>query len=70
MAPSFLIRYRFNGQAMSTVVRQERLSVEEARRFLLAVHNLLDEASITDVQVSRMPHDPKRDIPPGDSRQP
>ncbi|MCP8467577.1 hypothetical protein NK553_26845 [Pseudomonas sp. ZM23] len=70
MTPAFLISYILNDQPMSVVLHQEQLSVDDARRFLVALHSPLDERSITDVQVSKVLRSQERDTTPGHYRQP
>lgn len=70
MSPAFLISYIFNNQPMSIVLHQDELSVEDAYHFLLELHSPADEASITDVQVSKILRSQERDVTPGHYRQP
>ncbi|MBV7586301.1 hypothetical protein KW851_25960 [Pseudomonas sp. PDM33] len=51
---AYLIRYSCNGQAMSTVLRQESLSREQAQKFVSALHGPLGNDSRSDIQVSEV----------------
>lgn len=51
---AYLIRYSRNGQAMSTVLRQESLSREQAQKFVRALHGPLGNDSHSDIQVSEV----------------
>jgi len=51
---AYLIRYRRNGQAMSTVLLQESLSHEQAQKFVRALHGPVGRESRADIQVSQV----------------
>lgn len=51
---AYLIRYSRNGQPMSTVLLQERLSREQAQQFVRALHGPLGRDSRSDIQVNEV----------------
>ncbi|MBD9676491.1 hypothetical protein IB274_07260 [Pseudomonas sp. PDM18] len=51
---AYLIRYSRNGQPMSTVLRQESLSREQAQKFVRALHGPVGRDSRSDIQVSEV----------------
>ena len=51
---AYLIRYRRDGQPMSTVLLQESLSHEQAQQFVQALHGPLGRDSRAQIQVSEV----------------
>ncbi|WP_186352952.1 hypothetical protein [Pseudomonas nitroreducens] len=51
---AYLIRYRRNGQPMSTVLVQESLSRQQAQQFVRALHGPIGRDSRSDIQVSEV----------------
>ncbi|GEM_PF-2970340 len=51
---AYLIRYRRDGQPMSTVLLQESLSHEQAQKFVQALHGPLGRDSRAQIQVSEV----------------
>lgn len=51
---AYLIRYSRNGQPMSTVLLQERLSREQAQQFVRALHGPVGRDSRSVIQVNEV----------------
>lgn len=51
---AYLIRYRRDGQPMSTVLLQESLSRDQAQRFVRALHGPVGRDSRSDIQISEV----------------
>ncbi|MBB4864930.1 hypothetical protein HNP46_003806 [Pseudomonas nitritireducens] len=51
---AYLIRYRRDGQPMSTVLLQENLSRAQAQAFVRALHGPVGRDSRADIQVSEV----------------
>jgi len=51
---AYLIRYRRDGQPMSTVLLQESLSREQAQKFVRALHGSVGHDSRADIQTSEV----------------
>jgi len=46
---AYLIRYRRDGQPMTTVLLQESLSHEQAQQFVRALHDARSEVEVSEV---------------------
>ncbi|OWP50049.1 hypothetical protein [Pseudomonas nitroreducens] len=68
--PAYVISYILDNQPMSTVLHQDQLTLEDARRYVLSLHSHIDPSHITDIQLSRNERSQERDTTPGHYRQP
>lgn len=68
--PAYVISYILDNQPMSTVLHQEVLTLDDARRYVQSLHSTLDPSRITDIQLSRNQRSQERDTTPGHYRQP